>query len=77
MVLDQRDHRYYRLYVNGRYVLKTKVSVGTGHQTIGPDVVSQMAKQLRVPTSFLRDLDACTKSLEDYLQHLRASGVVA
>ena len=76
MVMDQRDHRYYRLYVEGQFILKTKVSTGTGHGTIAPQLVSLMAKQLRVPAPFFRDLDACTKTREDYLSHLRGSGVI-
>ena len=76
MQQDQRDHRVYRLYVGGRLVAQTKVSRGSGYHTLGHDLVRAMARDLKVPTPFFRELDACSKELDDYLDSLRESGIV-
>ena len=71
MVLDEdRDHRFYRLVVNGKFVAQTKVSTGARYKTLGHDLVKAMARQLYVPTPFFRDLISCAKGRDDYLQHL-------
>lgn len=78
MALDDRgDHRVYRLHVDGAFVLKTKLSRGSAsHRTLGDDLVSAMARQLRVTTPFFRELTQCTKSHDDYLQHLQDAGII-
>lgn len=74
MDLDQRDHRVYRLRIGGRLVAQTKVSRGTGHDTIGEDLVKAMARDLGVPTPFFRGLVSCTKGFEEYRELIATKG---
>jgi hypothetical protein len=76
MAMDDRDHRVYKLHFEGRFVAQTKVSRGTGYDTIGRELVSAMAHDLNVPTRFFRELTDCTKGLDDYLQHMRDQGAI-
>jgi hypothetical protein len=76
MVVDQRDHRVYKLHVEGTFVAQTKVSRGSGYDTLGRDLVSAMAHDLNVPVRFFRELVGCTKGVDDYLQHLRDEGAL-
>lgn len=76
MEMDERDHRVYRLFVTGQFVSQTKVSRGSGYHTLAPDLVKAMARDLKVPMRFFRELDACTKGLDDYLQLLRDTGAL-
>jgi hypothetical protein len=63
------DHRYFKLEVPGIQTVRTKV----GHHTddIGPVLESKIAKQLRVPVIFLRDMVACLHGRYEYLELLR------
>ncbi len=75
MRLDvSRDHRYYELYVDGEWVLQTKVSTGTGHQEIGDPIVAKIAKEMNVTRRQLNDLVQCPMSYADYVAHLRRLG---
>lgn len=65
------DHRYYYLFINGRKVARTHVSTGTNSRTLGDNMVSTMARQLNVTTSFFREIVNCTKTRDQYLQQLR------
>lgn len=70
------DHRRYELVINGRRVVRTMVSRGSGHRTLSNDIVSKMAKQLQVTTPFFREVIICTKSREDYLEKLREQELI-
>ena len=75
MVVDQRDHRVYKLHIEGKFVAQTKMSRGSEkYKTLVHDLVKAMARDLNVPTPFFRELDSCAKSRDDYLQHLRDIG---
>ena len=76
MERDERDHRWYRLVLDGQEVARTFVSTGTKYQTLGDDLVAKMAKQLRVPPHFFAGMVNCPKSKEDYISHLRAIGEI-
>ena len=77
MERDERDHRWYRLVVEGRVVARTFVSTGSKkYKTLGDDLVAKMAKQLHVTTPFFTGLVRCFKSRDDYLQQLRDQGLV-
>jgi len=79
LVLRRRrgaDHRYYDLLIDGRRVAWTFVSTGTGHRTIGDDIVSQMAKQMSVNRSFFVEMIRCTRSRDDFIGSLRESGYI-
>lgn len=74
--LDRRDHRIYRLYVGDRYVLRTMVSTGTKHRTLGDSLVAAMARQLRVSVADFRAIVGCTIDREGYLDRLRDAGML-
>jgi hypothetical protein len=65
------DHRRYDLLIDGQRIARTMVSTGTGSRTLGDNLVSQMARQLKVPTPFFRELISCSKSRAEYLEKLR------
>ena len=76
MEIDERDHRVYRLFVGGRLVVRTMVSTGTGHRTLGDPLVAAIAKQLGVTAADLRAIVSCTIDRPGYLQRLRDAGVL-
>lgn len=76
MALESRDHRYYRLTIDGRLILKTKVSTGTKHQTVSDSLIGLMARQLHTTAPNFRKLEACTYSKLDYLEDLKKQGVL-
>jgi hypothetical protein len=71
-----RDHRYYELYIDGQWVLQTKISTGTGYREIGDTLVARIAKQLRVDKRQLTDLVDCSMSYDDYVAHLRVNDML-
>jgi hypothetical protein len=72
----RRDHRYYYFFVDGKYILKTKVSHGTQYKNIADTLISQMARQCHLTNSEFIDLVDCTLSQEQYEQLLRNREVV-
>lgn len=74
MQLDRRDHRWYVLEIDGRPIVRTFVSTGGKYKTLGHDLVARMARQLLVTTPFVVELVQCSKTREEYLDHLRQSG---
>ena len=58
------DHRWYQISVPGCPPIATKVSHGIGD--LSPKLEGMIARQLRVKTSFLREMVGCTKSAEEY-----------
>ncbi|MDO8692347.1 MAG: hypothetical protein Q7R39_20435 [Dehalococcoidia bacterium] len=70
------DHRRFSLYVGGRLVAETMTSHGTGHKTIGDNLVAKMARQLLVPRMLFVELVRCTKTRMDYLQVLASRGII-
>lgn len=71
-----RDHRFYELYVDGQWVLQTKISTGTGYATLADPLVARIAKDLRVDKRQLNDILNCPMSYDDYIDHLRERGVL-
>lgn len=72
MALEERDHRVYRLFVEGKLAVQTKVSRGSSYHTLGDDLVRAMARDLKFSVTVFRQLEACTKSLDDFLDALTA-----
>lgn len=71
-VREDRDHRFYFLYVDGKYTgIYTKTSRGKGYKTLGNDLVSAMAKQVKLSKPQFVELVSCTLSREEYLNLLR------
>lgn len=68
MTKDERDHRVYTLKIDEMTIARTKISTGTGHRTLGDNLVSAIARQLRVSSQDLIGLVQCTISKEDYLR---------
>lgn len=69
------DHRYFRLFYGDKDTgIYTKTSRGTGYKSLGNDLVSKMAKQLKLRTGdFVRLID-CSMTYEGYVAPLLEKG---
>lgn len=74
--VDESDHRRFILYHNGKPLIRTMLSRGSGHRTVGEDVVAQIARQLQISRGFLYELVRGTKKRQDYLIRLRDLGLL-
>jgi hypothetical protein len=74
---DQRsDHDRYWLFVGEtKQAITTKMSRGTGHRTIGDNLVGLMARQVKLTGRQFREYVECTMSGSAYVACLRAQGV--
>jgi hypothetical protein len=63
------DHRWYELSLPGLPIIATRVS--HSKKEIGPKLEGKIARQLRVPTQFFREMIDCTKNREDYYTQVR------
>lgn len=65
----KKHHRYFRLFVQGkRTAIFTKVSHGSGrkYKTLGQNLVTEMAKQLRITRPQLMDFVECKLGGDGY-----------
>ncbi|MBY6273821.1 MAG: type II toxin-antitoxin system HicA family toxin [Caldibacillus debilis] len=63
-------HIYYFLYVDGKKTsIRTKISHGI--KEYDKSLLSQMAKQLKLPNEMFVNFIKCPLSYEDYLKYLR------
>lgn len=70
-----RDHRFYKLYVAGKYTgIQTKTSRGTKYKTISTGLVAHMARELKLTSKQFQDLIRCPLSFEGYVELLGQSG---
>ena len=70
----QRDHTYLFFSVEGRKSgVHTKIS--HGNKEYGDNILSLVARQLRITTKQLDDLLDCPMSYEDYLAILRTKNI--
>lgn len=73
--VTDKDHRYFRLYYEGKYTgIYTKTSHGSGYKQLGDNLVSSMAKQLKLQTREFAELVDCTLSQAEYLALLASRG---
>ena len=75
-VVSEHDHRVFILMVGGQRVLDTKTSRGSGYRTLGDDLVAEIARQMHISSSLLRQLVRAEKTADDYLAALRAQGLL-
>jgi hypothetical protein len=66
------DHRVFEYYIDGRWILRTKVSHGRGGD-IGHVLIKKMARQCRLSYNQFIDLVNCTLSAERYCEIIRAT----
>ena len=69
---EQADHRYYFFYLDGKLVVRTKVSHGTKYRDLGDDLITQMARQCRLTKQQFLSLVDCPMSQEQYEQVLQS-----
>lgn len=71
------DHKYYRLYVDGRATsVKTKVSHGPKH-TLSSGLVNTIKKQMGLSSpNELKDFVECPLERNAYVERLKQRGVV-
>jgi len=63
------DHPWYELRLPGLPVIATYVS--HNNKEVGPDLLTKMARQLRVRKPFFDGMMGCTQSREAYYQQVR------
>ena len=69
---EQADHRYYFFYLDGKQVVRTKVSHGTKYRDLGDDLITQMARQCRLTKQQFLNLVDCPMSQGQYEQVLQS-----
>lgn len=70
------DHTYYYLYVDGKKTLiRTKISLG--EKEISDNLLSLMARQLRLSKKDFCDLIDCPLTRDQYVKRLRDAGLVS
>ncbi|MCC6579612.1 MAG: type II toxin-antitoxin system HicA family toxin [Phycisphaeraceae bacterium] len=70
------DHVYYYLYVDGKKTaVRTKIS--HGEKEIDDNLLSLMAKQIKLTKKLFGDLIDCPLTHEQYVKQLRSDGHVA
>lgn len=75
--LEERDHRYYFFYHNGKKTaVSTKVSTGTAYKHLGDKLVSDMAHQMKLTTKQFGQFVECSMSGKDYVSALKVRGVI-
>jgi hypothetical protein len=67
----RRDHVFYFFQVDGRVVMRTKISHGA--REIADSLVGMMARQLKLSGSEFRAYVDCSKSADEFERHLRES----
>lgn len=76
-IRDNKDHRFFRLVVNGKITgIKTWTSHGTKYKVIGDSLINTMRKELRLQTNaqFL-NLINCPMEYETYVALLRSQNL--
>ncbi len=74
-VQDDRDHRYFKLFVGGKYTaIFTKTSTGKKYKTLGDNLVSHMARQVKLTGKQFKALVDCSLSAADYVLLLQQRG---
>jgi hypothetical protein len=74
--LDERDHRFYFLYVDGlKTGIYTYVSTGPKYKTIQAPLIAKMARELRLTKSEFADLVQCPMDGPSYVAKLRELGL--
>lgn len=68
----ERDHRFYDLHHNGQKTgIYTKTSRGKAYETLGDDLVSKMARQVKLTKPEFVRLVSCTMSGPEYIALLQ------
>jgi hypothetical protein len=74
-VVEERDHRYFRLMHDGRYTgIFTKTSRESNHKRLDSGLVNMMAKQLELRSKEFVSLVECPLTQAAYIELLRERG---
>lgn len=73
---EQRDHRYYFFFLDGRQVARTKVSHGTKYKDLADDLIGGMARQCNLSKEQFLDQVKCPMSREEYEELLRGQNLL-
>ncbi len=75
---NSTHHNYYKIYYQGKRVVKTYCSHGSGGKEIPKQALSDIKKQLLLNNSKqLRDLRDCPMTAEDYFNLLKQKNVIS
>ena len=66
------DHHYFEFWHDGKFITKTKSSRNS--EPIYDELISAMANQCKMKTSFFKDFAKCTKSQDQYIELLKSNG---
>jgi len=69
MAPEERDHKYFKLIIDGLPPIRTKIS--HNNNDIGSVLENRIYKQLRIRKSFFHELMDCTKNRDDYIQQIK------
>ena len=75
---NQSSHFHYKLVIDGKITdIRTKMSMGSQHKTIGDNLLSKMSKQLKMKrvADFKRYVE-CTYSKDSYIDFLKKEGLL-
>jgi hypothetical protein len=74
----QNNHYYYKLIIDGKITnIRTKMSTGSNHKTIGDNLLVQMYKQLKMNNiAEFRKYIECTYSYESYIKSLKEKNYI-
>ena len=71
---EEGDHHRFHLEIGGKVIANTKTS--HSHTTIGDPLLADMARQIHVPSRFLKELISGKQNRNDYLAVLRRKGLL-
>lgn len=72
------DHYRYQLWYNGKKILSTHCSFGSGGNDIGDDLLGKIKRQLKLNNvQQIYDLKRCPMSSEDYFHLLKEKNVIS
>ncbi len=72
------DHSYFHFYDRSgkKTIVNTKTSFGSKYKTLGPPLISKMAKQCKLTKPLFHELVECTLSHESYEEILESAGYI-
>ncbi|NOY51735.1 MAG: hypothetical protein GXO88_14375 [Chlorobi bacterium] len=73
-IKNNKDHKFYEYYINGKQVLHTKLSHGATHD-VKIHLIGLMSRQCKLSKNDFLDLINCPLSKEKYKQLIKAQGL--
>jgi hypothetical protein len=68
---SEGSHEIYYMKVDGKRAVSTKMSRGSSHREISKNLLSKMAKQLKMSNQQFLEYIECTYTYEDYYNFIK------